>query len=130
MFEPVFSHVVETRIAFMLAPSRWYVNVYVWDPSGPLTNPDQKWPDLMLVTAGVTHCFPYGDRRGVNNPDVWRSYLPKPIADRKIILVDTRQLSNPERRVEDARRRTADCIGRHPGIIDQLLRSNRPGRRF
>ena len=48
-----------TRAAFMLAPNRWHFNGYVSDPSGPLNHPDQKWPDLMLVTAGVKHCFPH-----------------------------------------------------------------------
>ena len=31
-----------TRTAYMLTPSRWQVNGYTWDPSGPLSNPDQK----------------------------------------------------------------------------------------
>ena len=39
---------------------------------------------------------------------------------RKIMLVDTRQLSNPE---QDRGCREKNCIGRHPGIIDQLFRS-------
>ena len=48
------------------------------------------------------------------------NFLPKAIADRKIMLVDTRQLSNPE---QDRGSQDRQCIGRHPGIIDQLLRS-------
>ena len=52
-----------TRTAFMLAPSRWHVNGYTCDPRGPLASPDQKWPDLMIVTAGVKHCFPPSDHR-------------------------------------------------------------------
>ena len=47
-------------------------------------------------------------------------FLPKPIADRKIMLVDTRQLSNPEK---DRSIQERHCIGRHPGIIDEVLRS-------
>ena len=109
-----------TRTAYMLAPSRWHVNGYTWDPSGPLSNPDQVWPDLMFVTARVKHCFPHDDRRGVNSPDTWRNFLPKAIADRKIMLVDTRQLSNPE---QDRGSREKNCIGCHPGIIDQLFSS-------
>ena len=108
-----------TRTAYMLAPSRFHLNGYVWDPSGPLTNPDQTWPDLTFVTAWVKHCFPLDDRRGVNNPDTWRNFLPKTVTDRKIILVDTRQLSN----LEQDRGREKNSIGRHPGIIDQLLTS-------
>ena len=88
--------------------------------SGPLSNPDQIWPDLMIVTAGVKHCFPSSDHRGVTNPDTWRTYLPKAVADRKIMLVDTRQLSNPE---QDRGCKEKNCIGRRPGIIDQLLSS-------
>ena len=101
-----------TRTAYMLTPSRWHVNGYTWDPRGPLSNPDQKWPDLMIATAGVKHFF-LDYRRVVNSPDVWRNLLFQPIADRKIMLVDTRQLGNQERH----------CIGRHPGIIDEVLRS-------
>ena len=97
----------------MLAPRKWHIKGYTWDPQGPLASLDQKWPDLMLVPAGVKHCFPVHDHRGVNLPDTWRSYLPKAIADRKIILVDTRQLANPEN--------DKHCIGRHPGIIDEQL---------
>ena len=81
----------------MLAPSRWHVNGYTWDPNGPLASPDQTWPDLMIVTAGVKHCFPPSDHRGFGNPDTWRNFLPKALADRKIMLIDTRQLSNPEK---------------------------------
>ena len=86
-----------TRIAFMLSPSLWHINGYTWDPSGPLASLDQNWPDIMLITAGVKHCFPTHDHRGVNVPDTWRKYLPKAIADRKIILTDTCQLANPEK---------------------------------
>ena len=85
-----------TRTAIMLTPSHWRINGYVWDPNGPLAGQDQVWPDIMIVTAGVKHCFPAGDHRGVNTADAWRSYLPKAIANRKIILTDTRQLPNPE----------------------------------
>ena len=101
----------------MLAPSRWHVNGYTWDPSGPLSNPDQKWP---IVTAGVKHCFPPSDRRGLGNPDTWRNFLPKAIADRKIMLIDTRQLSNPEK---DRGNQERHCVGRHPKIIDEVIRS-------
>ena len=86
----------ETRIAMMLSPSLWHINGYTWDPNGPLGSQDQVWPDVMIVTAGVKHCFPAGDHRGVSSADAWRSYLPKAIANRKIILTDTRQLSNPD----------------------------------
>ena len=72
----------------------------------------------MIVTAGVQHCFPHADRRGVTSPDVWRNFLPKGIANRRIMLVDTRQLSNPEK---DRGNQDRHCIGRHPGIIDELL---------
>ena len=86
-----------TRTVMMLAPSRWHNNGYTWDPNGPLAGQDQHWPDIMIASAGVKHCFPAGDHRGVNTPDAWRSYLPKAIADRKIILTDTRQLANPDK---------------------------------
>ena len=76
-----------TRVAMMLAPSHWHINGYTWDPNGPIAAQDHVWPDLMIVTAGVKHCFPAGDHRGVGNPDAWRIYLPKAIADRKIILI-------------------------------------------
>ena len=95
-----------TRTAMMLAPSHWHINGYVWDPNGPLASQDQVWPDILIVTAGVKHCFPAGDHRGVNTADAWRSYLPKAIANRKIILTDTRQLPNPD-----------------PGVIDEQLSS-------
>ena len=74
------------------------------------------------VTPGLKHCFPPSDHRGVSNPDTWRNFLPKAIADHKIIvmLVDTRQLSNPEK---DRGNQDRHCTGRHPGIIDELLRS-------
>ena len=107
-----------TRTAFMLSPGRWHVNGYTWDSSGSLSNPDQVWPDLMIVTAGVEHRFPPRDHRGVSNPDTWRNFLPKAIADRKIMLVNTQQLSNPEK---DRGNQDRHCIGRHPGIIDELL---------
>ena len=42
----------------MLAPSRWHINGYTWDPNGPLASQDQHWPDIMIVTAGVKHVFP------------------------------------------------------------------------
>ena len=100
--------------------SRRHVNGYTWDPSDPLSNPDQKWPDLMIVTAGVKRCFPHDDRRGGNDIDVWGNFLPKPIADRKIMLIDTRQLSNPEK---DRGNQDRHRIGRHPGIIDEILSS-------
>ena len=54
----------------------------------------------------------------MNVPDTWRKYLPKAIADRKIILTDTRQLANPEK---DRDSTDKHCIGRHPGIIDEQL---------
>ena len=98
------------RTAFMLAPSRWHINGYTWDPTGPLASLDQKWPDLMKVTAH--------DHRGVNTPDTWRSYIRKAIADRKIILVDTRQLANPEK---DRDNTDKHHVGHHPGIIDEQL---------
>ena len=109
-----------TRIAMMLAPSHWRINGYTWDPNGPLASQDQVWPDIMIVTAGVKHCFPAGDHRGVHTADAWRSYLPKAIANRKIILTDTRQLPNPE---QDRGSQEKHCIGRHPGIIDEQLSS-------
>ena len=109
-----------TRVAMMLAPSHWHINGYTWDPNGPIAAQDQVWPDLMIVTAGVKHCFPAGDHRGVGNPDAWRIYLPKPIADRKIILTDTRQLPNPE---SDRSNTDRHCIGRHPAVIDEQLSS-------
>ena len=109
-----------TRVAMMLAPSHWHINGYTWDPNGPIAAQDHVWPDLMIVTAGVKHCFPAGDHRGVGNPDAWRIYLPKAIADRKIILTDTRQLPNPE---SDRSNTERHCIGRHPGVIDKQLSS-------
>ena len=90
----------------MLVPSLWHINGYTWDPNG-LASLDQKWPDLMLVTAGVKHCFPVHDHGGVNLPDSWRQYLPKAIADRKIILTDTRQLANPEKDRDNTSHRRA-----------------------
>ena len=66
-----------THIAFMLSPSLWHIDG--------------------LVTAGVKHCFPPHDHCGVPTPDAWRKYLPMAIADRKIILTDTRPLANPEK---------------------------------
>ena len=74
----------------------------------------------MIVTAGVKHCFPAVDHRGVNTADAWRSYLPKAIADRKIILMDTRQLPNPK---ADQGSVEKHCIGRHPGVINEQLSS-------
>ena len=109
-----------TRTAMMLAPSHWHINGYVWDPNGPVASQDQVWPDILIVTAGVKHCFPAGDHRGVNTADAWRSYLPKAIANRKIILTDTRQLPNPE---ADRSSQERHCIGRHPGVIDEQLSS-------
>ena len=109
-----------TRVAMMLAPSNWHINGYTWDPNGPIAAQDHVWPDVMIVTAGVKHCFPAGDHRGVSNPDAWRSFLPKAIADRKIILTDTRQLPNPE---SDRSNTERHCIGRHPGVIDEQLSS-------
>ena len=99
-----------TRTAMMLAPSHWHINGYVWDPNGPLASQDQVWPDILIITAGVKHCFPAGDHCGVNTADAWRSYLPKAIANRKIILTDTRQLPNPE---ADRSSQERHCIGRH-----------------
>ena len=99
-----------TRVAMMLAPS----------PNGPIAAQDHVGPDLMIVTAGVKHCFPAGDHRGVSNPDAWRSSLPKAIANRKIILTDTRQLPNPETDRANANRH---CIGRHAGIVNEQLSS-------
>ena len=104
----------------MLTPSHWHINGYTWDPNGPIAAQDHVWPDVMIVTAGVKHCFPAGDHRGVGNPDAWRIYLPKAIADRKIILTDTRQLPNPE---SDRSNTERHCIGRHPGVIDEQLSS-------
>ena len=74
----------------------------------------------MIVTAGVKHCFPADDHRGVSSADAWRSFLPKAIANRKIILTDTRQLSNPE---SDRGSTDRHCIGRHLGIINEQLDS-------
>ena len=74
----------------------------------------------MIVTAGVKHCFPAGDHRGVNTADAWKSSLPKAIANRKIILTDTRQLPNPE---ADRSSQERHCIGRHPGVINGQLSS-------
>ena len=74
----------------------------------------------MIVTAGVKHCFPAGDHRGVNTADAWRSSLPKAIANRKIILTDTRQLPNPE---ADRSSQERHCIGRHPGVVNEQLSS-------
>ena len=102
----------------MLAPSHWHINGYVWDPNGPLAGQDQVWLDVMIVTAGVKHCFPAGDHRGVNTADAWRSYLPKAIANRKIILTDTRQLPNPEADCGEAPHRTPPL-----GIINEQLNS-------
>ena len=109
-----------TRVAMMLGPSLWRINGYTWDPNGPLGSQDQVWPDVTIVTAGVKHCFSAGDHRGVRSADAWRSFLPKTIANRKIILTDTRQLSNPE-----SDRGSADrhCIGRSLGIINEQLDS-------
>ena len=109
-----------TRVAMMLAPSHWHVDGYTWDPNGPIAAQDHVWPDLMIVTAGVKHCFPAGDHRGVSNPDAWRSSLPKAIANRKIILTDTRQLPNPETDRANANRH---CVGRHAGIVNEQLSS-------
>ena len=109
-----------TRLAMMLAPSHWHVDGYTWDPNGPIAAQDHVWPDLMIVTAGVKHCFPAGDHRGVSNPDAWRSSLPKAIANRKIILTDTRQLPNPETDRANANRH---CIGRHTEIVNEQLSS-------
>ena len=94
------------------------MNGYTWDPSGPLSNPDQNWPDLMIVTSGVKHCLPHDNRRGINDPDTCRNFLPKAIADPKIMLIDARQLSNPEK---DRGNQDSHHIGRHPGIIDEGL---------
>ena len=105
-----------TRSAFVLAPSRWHVNGYTWDPNGPLASPDQH----LIITAAVKHCFPAGDPRGVTNPETWRQYLSKALANRKIILTDTRQLPNPEK---DRGSQDKHCIGRHPGITDEQLSS-------
>ena len=109
-----------TRVAMMLAPSHWHVDGYTWDPNGPIAAQDHVWPDVMIVTTGVKHCFPAGDHRGVSNPDAWRSSLPKAIANRKIILTDTRQLPNPETDRANANRH---CVGRHPGIVNEQLSS-------
>ena len=109
-----------TRTAMMLSPSLWHINGYTWDPSGPLASQDQVWHDVMIVTAGVKKCFPAGDHRGVNTADSWRSFLPKAIANRKIILTDTRQLPNPE---ADRGGVEKHCIGRHPGVINEQLDS-------
>ena len=102
-----------TRVAMMLSPSLWHINGYTWDPNGPLGSQDQVWPDVMIVTAGDDH-------RGVSSADAWRSFLPKAIANRKIILTDTRQLSNPE---SDRGSTDRHCIGRNLGIINEQLDS-------
>ena len=108
-----------TRVAMtMFTPSHWHLSGYTWDPNGPIASQDHVWPDIMIVTAGVKHCFPVDDHRGVNNPDAWRSSLPKAIADRKIILTDTRQLPNPE---QDRGNAWRHCIGRHTGIMNEQL---------
>ena len=108
-----------TRVAMtMFTPSHWHLSGYTWDPNGPIASQDHVWPDIMIVTAGVKHCFPVDDHRGVNNPDAWRSSLPKAIADRKIILTDTRQLPNPE---QDRGSAWRHCIGRHTGIMNEQL---------
>ena len=108
-----------TRVAMtMFTPSHWHLSGYTWDPNGPIASQDHVWPDIMIVTAGVKHCFPVDDHRGVNNPDAWRSSLPKAIADRKIILTDTRQLPNPE---QDRGSAWRHCIGRHTGIMNEHL---------
>ena len=96
------------------------MNGCTWDPNGPLGSQDQVWPDVMIVTAGVKHCFPADDHRGVSSADAWRSFLPKAIANRKIILTDTRQLSNPE---SDRGSTERHCIGRNLGIINEQLDS-------
>ena len=108
------------RNAMMLGPSHWHINGYVWDPNGPLAGQYHVWPDVMIVTAGVKPCFPAGGHRGVNTADAWRSYLPKAIADRKIMLTDTRQLPNPEADRGSVERH---CIGRHPGVLNEQLSS-------
>ena len=65
----------------------------------------------MIVTAGVKH---------VPMPDAWRKYLPKPIADRTIILTDTRQLANPEKdRDSDDRH----CIGHRCTVISSDIKN-------
>ena len=109
-----------TRVAMMLSPSLWHINGYTWDPNGPIGSQDQVWPNVMIVTAGVKHCFPADDHRGVSSADAWRSFLPKAIANRKIILTDTRQLSNPE---SDRGSTDRHCIGRNLGIINEQLDS-------
>ena len=109
-----------TRVAMMLSASLWRINGYMWDPNGPLGSQDQVWPDVMIVTAGVKRCFPADDHRGVSAADAWRSFLPKAIANRKIILTDARQLSNPESDRGSTERR---CVGRNLGIINEQLDS-------
>ena len=109
-----------TCVAMMLGPSLWHINGYTWDPNGPLGSQDQVWPDVMIVTAGVKHCFPADDHRGVSTADAWRSFLPKAIANRKIILTDTRQLSNSE---SDRGSTDRHCIGRRLGITNEQLES-------
>ena len=97
------SKLPRARVAMMLSPSLW-----------------QVWPDVMIVTVGVKHCFLADDHRGVSSADAWRSFLPKAIANRKIILTDTRQLSNPE---SDRGSTERHCIGRNLGIINEQLDS-------
>ena len=65
-----------TRTAMMLSPSLWHINGYTWDPNGPLASQDQVWPDVMIVTAGVKHCFPANDHRGVTTAGV---LSPRPL---------------------------------------------------
>ena len=81
---------------------------------------DQQWPDIMIVTAGVKHCFLVDDHRGVNTANTWRSSLPKASVNRNIILTDIRQLPNPE---ADRSSQERHCIGRHPSVINEQLSS-------
>ena len=77
-------------------------------------------PDIMLVTAGEALFSSARPPRRAYTRCLEEVYLPKAIADRKIILTNTRQLANPEKdRDSDDRH----CIGRHPGITDEQLSS-------
>ena len=122
-----------TLFAMMLGPSLWHINGYTWDPNGPLGSQDQVWPDVMIVTAGVKHCFPADDHRGVGSANAWRSCLPKAIANRKIILTDTRQLSNPESDRGSTDRHWGDTSVSSTSswrAVQECICSNRPLRRL
>ena len=104
----------------MLAPSHWHINGYVWDPNGPLAGQDQVWPDVMIVTAGVKHCFPAGDHRGANTADAWRSLSPQGHRQPQDHLDGHK--AAPESRSSSGNVEK-HCIGRHLGIINEQLNS-------